>query len=62
MTIDIPVGPVTMRAIDRRTTMGYWLGKLEVVDGKPLMVDWERVDVEKDSPTDEWILAQRKGE
>jgi branched-chain amino acid transport system substrate-binding protein len=37
---DTPVGPVTFRAGDHQSTMGAWVGKLAVKEGKGVMTDW----------------------
>ncbi len=41
---DTPIGKVTMRAADHQATLGSWLGKLAVKDGKGVMTDWTFVD------------------
>lgn len=35
-----PTGPFIYRAADHQSTMGAYVGKTAVVDGKPKMVDW----------------------
>lgn len=37
---DTPFGPVTMRAIDHQATLGAYVGKTAVKDGKGVMVDF----------------------
>ncbi|NND65225.1 MAG: ABC transporter substrate-binding protein [Gammaproteobacteria bacterium] len=59
LTIDTPIGDVSMRAIDHRSTRGYWIGRTVYRNGKPTIENYNRSDVEKLSPSDEWILAQR---
>ena len=39
LTFDSPFGPVTFRAIDHQSTMGAFVGKTAVKDGKGVMVD-----------------------
>lgn len=39
-----PSGAVTFRATDHQSTMGAWVGRTAVKDGKPVMVDWTYVD------------------
>ncbi len=39
LTFDGPFGPVTFRAIDHQSTMGAFVGKTAVKDGKGVMVD-----------------------
>ncbi len=57
LTIPSPMGEVTMRAIDHRSTAGYFLGQLQP-DGSWKF--FERIDVNKGSPSDAWINEQRK--
>src|SRR5690606_33020339 len=35
-----PTGPFMFRASDHQSTMGAYVGKTALVDGKPSMVDW----------------------
>jgi len=39
-----PTGEITFRASDHQSTMGAWVGKTALVDGKGKMVDWRYVD------------------
>jgi branched-chain amino acid transport system substrate-binding protein len=39
-----PIGNITMRGEDHQATMGAWLGKLDVKDGKGVMTDWSFAD------------------
>src|SRR3546814_13479437 len=40
LQLDTPLGPITYRALDHQSTMGAWVGKTAVTDGKGVMVDW----------------------
>lgn len=40
LEMDTVAGPVSMRAIDNQATMGAWVGKLTLKDGKGAMEDW----------------------
>ncbi len=60
MKVETPFGPVSMRTIDHRSTLGYWHGKMGMVDGLPRLVDYTQADVNALSPSDDWIKAQRK--
>jgi branched-chain amino acid transport system substrate-binding protein len=44
MNFDSPVGPITFRAADHQSTMGAWVGKTALKDGKGVMVDWKYDD------------------
>ena len=39
-----PFGPVVFRAVDHQSTMGAFVGRTAVVDGKGVMVDWRYAD------------------
>lgn len=44
LTFNTAMGPITLRAIDHQSTMGTWVGKLDVKNGKGVMVDGRFVD------------------
>ena len=44
LKVDSPFGPFEYRAVDHQATMGAWVGKTAVKDGKPVMVDWSYRD------------------
>ena len=56
------VGPITFRGLDHQSTMGTWVGRTAVVDGKPQMVDWYYAEAEAYFPPDEEIKTLRSGE
>jgi branched-chain amino acid transport system substrate-binding protein len=41
LTLETPVGAVTYRTIDHQGTMGAYVGRTAMKDGKPVMVDWK---------------------
>lgn len=41
LELDTPVGPITYRAQDNQSTMGTYVGKIDVKDGAGVMVDWQ---------------------
>ena len=43
LQFDTPVGRLTMRD-DHQSTLGSWVGKLAIKDGKGIMVDWKYLD------------------
>lgn len=40
LMVDTPVGEITFRAADHQSTMGAYVGKIALQDGKGVMVDW----------------------
>jgi len=54
-----PIGYVTMRGIDHRSTMGMWLGKTDVVNGKAKMVNWMYLNGSDYMPSDEYVMKLR---
>ena len=56
---DSPSGPFEYRAIDHQSTMGAWVGRTAVRDGKPVMVDWAYRDGAKYLPPDEEVRKMR---
>ncbi len=43
LRFDSPIGPITFRAADHQATMGAWVGRTTVKDGRPVMADWRYV-------------------
>jgi branched-chain amino acid transport system substrate-binding protein len=56
---DSPSGPFEYRAIDHQSTMGAWVGRTAVRDGKPVMVDWVYRDGARYLPPDEEVRKMR---
>jgi branched-chain amino acid transport system substrate-binding protein len=54
-----PFGPITWRAIDHQATMGAFVGRTAIEDGRGTMVDWRYVDGATVMPSDEEIQALR---
>ncbi len=44
LEVDSPFGPFVYRGSDHQATMGAYVGKLALKDGKPVMVDFKYVD------------------
>ena len=57
-----PFGPATMRALDHQSTMGAYVGKLDVREGKGTMVDWRYADGAKFLPGDDEVRRRRPAE
>jgi len=43
LAVDTPAGAITFRPSDHQSTMGVWVGRTKVIDGKGRMVDWRFV-------------------
>ena len=59
LQVDTPLGPVLMRDIDNQSTMGAYVGRTAVKDGKGVMVDWRYAPGENYLPKDETVRARR---
>ena len=54
-----PLGPIYYRDIDHQSTMGAYIGRTDVVDGKGVMVDIRYVDGKDVQPSDEYVRKLR---
>jgi branched-chain amino acid transport system substrate-binding protein len=54
-----PIGTATWRAIDHQSTLGTYVGKTALKDGKPVMVDWRYVDGADALPSDAEVKKMR---
>lgn len=52
-------GPVEYRAIDHQSTLGAYVGKIVIKDGKGTMADWSYRDGAKYLPSDEEVRKMR---
>jgi branched-chain amino acid transport system substrate-binding protein len=59
LVVDTPFGKVTYRALDHQSTMGAYVGRIAVKDGKGVMVDWKYADGAAYLPADDWVRAHR---
>jgi len=50
--VTTPLGPITFRKIDHQSTLGAFVGKTAVIDGKPVMVDFTYREGSKYLPSD----------
>jgi branched-chain amino acid transport system substrate-binding protein len=62
LTWTTPFGPATFRAIDQQSTMGAYVGKLDLREGKGIMVDWRYADGRAFLPTDIEVRSRRPAE
>ena len=54
-----PFGTVTYRALDHQSTMGAFVGRIGVKDGKGIMTDWRFVDGKDALPSDAEVKKMR---
>jgi len=54
-----PFGPATFRALDQQSTMGAYVGKLDVRGGRGTMVDWRYADGANYLPSDAEVRKRR---
>jgi len=59
LSVDTPIGKVVFRALDHQSTMGAFVGKTALKDGKGIMVDWSYVEGAKHLPSDEEVKKLR---
>ena len=59
LKFDSPFGMVEFRAIDHQSTMGAFVGKTSLKDGKGVMVDWRYADGAKYLPPDDEVKKLR---
>src|SRR5262249_28094617 len=54
-----PFGNVTFRPLDHQSTMGAYVGRTAVKDGKGVMVDWKYADGKDYQPSDAVVKTMR---
>jgi branched-chain amino acid transport system substrate-binding protein len=59
VNVDTPFGPITFRASDHQSTLGAFVGKTALKDGKGVMVDFVYEDGAKYMPSEADVAAQR---
>lgn len=59
LTFQSPIGPITFRASDHQSTMGAFVGRLAIRDGKGVMVDWRYADGARYLPDERAAAAMR---
>jgi branched-chain amino acid transport system substrate-binding protein len=60
--VETPLGKITYRAIDHQSTMGAYVGRLAMKDGKGTMVDWHYADGAQYLPSDAAVKELRPKE
>jgi branched-chain amino acid transport system substrate-binding protein len=59
LTFETPFGNVTFRPLDHQSTMGAYVGRTAVKDGKGVMVDWRYADGKDFLPSDDAVKRLR---
>jgi len=59
LTFESPFGKVTFRALDHQSTMGAYIGRTAVKDGKGVMTEWRYADGSNYLPSDETVKRLR---
>ena len=59
LQVGTPFGPVTYRTLDHQSTMGAYVGRIGVKDGKGIMTDWRFVDGKDALPSDDEVKKMR---
>ncbi|WP_119419800.1 ABC transporter substrate-binding protein [Desertibaculum subflavum] len=62
LQLGTPIGQITYRALDHQSTMGAYVGKLALKDGKGVMVDWKFADGKDYLPPDAEVKKLRPAE
>lgn len=57
-----PVGQITFRKIDHQSTMGAYVGRTALREGRGVMIDWKYADGKDYLPTDEEVRKMRPQE
>ena len=59
LVVDTPFGPVSFREIDHQSTMGAYVGRISVQNGKGVMVDWKYANGGDYLPPDDVVRRMR---
>jgi branched-chain amino acid transport system substrate-binding protein len=60
LTIMTPGGKIKFRAIDHQSTMGVYVGRLDIKDGHGVMIGWRYEDGANNQPSDDFVRSKRK--
>jgi branched-chain amino acid transport system substrate-binding protein len=60
LEVATPAGVIGFRAIDHQSTMGVYIGRLDIENGQGIMVDWRYEDGVRLQPPDDFVRARRK--
>ena len=59
LSVGTPFGTVTYRTLDHQSTMGAYVGRIGLKDGKGIMTDWRFVDGKDALPSDDEVKKMR---
>ncbi len=59
LEFDSPIGPITFRKIDHQSTMGAYVGRVALVKGKGIMINWKYADGKDYLPGDDEVKQMR---
>ena len=59
LSFESPFGKISFRALDHQSTMGAYVGRTAVKDGKGVMVDWRYADGGAYLPSDDTVKRLR---
>jgi len=62
LAFESPIGPITFRKIDHQSTMGAYVGRTALTDGKGVMVDWKYAAGQDYLPGDDEVKKMRPQE
>ncbi len=62
LKVESPLGPITFRAIDHQSTMGMYVGKIALRNGKGTMTDFFYADGANYLPSDDEVRRMRPAE
>ena len=62
LRVETPVGSITFRSSDNQSTMGAYVGRIALEDGRGVMTDWEFKDGINYLPSDEEVGKLRPAE
>ena len=62
LEFDSPIGPITFRKIDHQSTMGAYVGRVALVKGKGIMINWKYADGKDYLPGDAEVNQMRPQE
>jgi len=60
LAVATPAGVISFRAIDHQSTMGVYVGHLDIKNGHGVMVDWRYEDGVRLQPSEDFVRARRK--
>nr|WP_213774014.1 ABC transporter substrate-binding protein [Bradyrhizobium sp. dw_78] len=62
MEVTSPFGPIMFRPQDQQSTLGLYVGKLDMKDGRGFMTDWKYASGKDLQPSDDFVKARRPAE